>query len=151
MAPVTRNLWEKGKMINAVRGGPSGDVGGGGQKRVAYKLTVPNGNVERYARDSTRSSKEVVQINPGKTPILSDRIESELVKYCIEVDSIYGLRRNDAKCIALQLAIRNSHLSKKINLKNGCRNSSSGIYPTDGEIISRYVLDSVKSTRKSHK
>jgi hypothetical protein len=65
------------------------------------------------------------------------------LKYCIEVDSRCGLRRNYVKCIALQLAIQRKLAGKMV----------AGIlkvkYPSDGDITTRYFLGSVKSTRES--
>jgi hypothetical protein len=38
---------------------------------------------------------------------LPEQVEGQLIKYCIEVDARYGLKRNYVKRIAFQLAIRN--------------------------------------------
>jgi hypothetical protein len=79
-----------------------------GYKRVTKQLNVPKGILERYVKDNAKSLEELVQVNLGRRPILTDRMESDVVKYCIQMDTrYYGLRRNDVKRMAFQLAIRN--------------------------------------------
>jgi hypothetical protein len=78
------------------------------RKRAAKQFIEQKGTLERCVKDSTKSLEELVQLNLGRRPILPDHMESELVKYCIEMDArYYGLRRNDVKRMAFQLAIRN--------------------------------------------
>ncbi|KAJ4425741.1 hypothetical protein ANN_27937 [Periplaneta americana] len=44
----------------------------------------------------------------GRKPILPEKIEEELVEYCLLMESkFYGLARNDIRRIAYQLAVRN--------------------------------------------
>jgi hypothetical protein len=75
----------------------------------------------------TKYVEDLVQVHLGRRPILPDHIESELVKYCTAVDArYYGLRRNDVKRMAFQLAIQNGiqhpfSLQRKSAGKNGCR------------------------------
>jgi hypothetical protein len=48
--------------------------------------------------DNTKSLEELVEVYLGRRPILPDHVESELLKYCIEMDArYYGLRRNDVQ------------------------------------------------------
>jgi hypothetical protein len=78
-----------------------------GYKRAAKQFIEQKGTLERCVKDSNKSLEELVQVNLGRRPILPGHIESELVKYCIEMDArYYGLRRNDVKRMAFQLAIR---------------------------------------------
>jgi hypothetical protein len=47
MAPVNRKLWEKEKMIRAVRSVRAGQMG---YKRAAKQFNEPKGTLERYVK-----------------------------------------------------------------------------------------------------
>jgi hypothetical protein len=103
MAPVNRKLWDKEKMIRAVRSVRAGQMG---YKRASKQFNVPKGTLERYVKYNITSLEELVQVNLVRRPILLYHIESELIKYCIEVDArYYGLRMNNLKYMAFQSAI----------------------------------------------
>jgi hypothetical protein len=75
-------------------------------KWAAQLFNVTKGAQERYVKDNTKPLKELGEVNLGRRPILPGHSESELVKYCIEMDAIcYGSRRNDVRSVAFQLAI----------------------------------------------
>jgi hypothetical protein len=91
--------------ILAVRSVRAGQMG---YKRATKQFIEQKGTLERCVKDSTKSLEELVQVKLGRRPILPDHIEGELMRYCIEMDARhYGLRRNDVKRMAFQLAMRN--------------------------------------------
>ena len=56
-------------------------------------------------KDTSRSPEELVNVHLGRITVLHS--ENKLVEYCLIMDQIcYGLRRQDLKRIAFQLAIR---------------------------------------------
>ena len=59
-------------------------------------------------KDTSHSSKELVSVNLGRRTVLPSELENKLVDYCIIMDQkYYGLRRQEIKCVAFQLAKRN--------------------------------------------
>jgi len=60
-----------------------------------------------YVKDTSRSS-ELVNVHLRRKTILLSELENKLVEYCVIIgQSYYGLRRQDTKCMAFQLALRN--------------------------------------------
>ena len=54
----------------------------------------------------------------GRKTVLPSELENKLVEYCIIMDQNYdGLRHEDIKCMAFQLAIRNG-LKHPLNQEN---------------------------------
>jgi hypothetical protein len=147
MAPVNRKLWNKEKIIHAVRSVQADQME---YKRAAKQFSVPKGTLERYVKDNTKSLEELVQVNLGRRPILPNHTESELAKYCIEIFArFYGLRRNDVKRMASQLAIRNGIQHPfSLQRKSAGRKKVSGIFEakfsTDSENTTRYFSCSSK-------
>jgi hypothetical protein len=104
--PVSRKIWDKETVIRAVRIVRAGQMG---YKRAA-KQSVYRKILKRYIKDDTRSLNELAEVNHGRRSILRKDVDSQLVKYCIELDAIYyGLRRNDGKRMAFQLTVRNCY------------------------------------------
>jgi hypothetical protein len=69
---------------------------------------VPTGTLERYVKDTSRSPEELVKVHLGRRNVLPSELEYKLLEYCIIMDQrYYGLRRQDIKRMAFQLAIRN--------------------------------------------
>jgi len=82
--------------------------GGTGYLRVPKYFAVPRETPERYVEDTSRSAEELVNVYLGRRTILPSELENKLLEYCIITDqSYYGLRRQDIKRMAFQLAIRN--------------------------------------------
>jgi hypothetical protein len=79
--------------------------GGMGYLRASKYFSVPKGTLERYVKDTSLSPGELVIVHLGRTLLLS-AIENKLVEYCITMDQYYGLRSQDVKRMAFQLAIR---------------------------------------------
>jgi len=64
------------------------------------------------------SPEELVNVHLGRKTVLPSELENKLVEYCIIMDqSYYGLRRQDIKRMAFQLAIRNG-LKHPFNQEN---------------------------------
>ena len=69
-------------------------------------------------KDTSRSSAEVVNLHLGRKTVLASEFENKLVKYCVIMDqSYYGLRHQDIKRMAFQLAITNG-LKHPFNQEN---------------------------------
>jgi hypothetical protein len=69
-------------------------------------------------KDISRSPQELVKVHLGRKTVLPSELENKLVEYCIIMDQIYdGLRRQDIKCMAFQMAIRNV-LKHPLNQEN---------------------------------
>jgi len=76
--------------------------------RVSKYFSVPRGTRERYVKDTSHSSKELVSVNLGRRTVLPSELENKLVEYCIIMDQKYfGLRCQEIKCVPFQLAKRN--------------------------------------------
>ena len=59
-------------------------------------------------KDSSRSSEEAVNVHLRRKTVLPSEIENKLAENCVIMDQSYnGLRRQDIKRMAFQLAIRN--------------------------------------------
>jgi len=87
--------------VSAVRVVRSGEMS---YFRASKYFSVPRGTLERYVKDTSRSAKELVSVNLGRT-VLPSEFENKLVEYCISMDQKYcGLRHQDIKCVAFQLA-----------------------------------------------
>jgi hypothetical protein len=85
-------------MCRAVRVLRSGDTG---YLRASKYFSVPRGTY-------IPSPEELVNVHLGRKTILPSEHENKLVEHCIIMDqSYYGLRRQDIKRTAFQLAIRN--------------------------------------------
>jgi hypothetical protein len=88
-----------------------GVVGSGemGYLRVSIYFSVQRGTPESYVKDTTRSAEELVNMHLGRRTVLPSDLEHKLVEYCMITDERYcGLRRQDIKCVAFQLATRNA-------------------------------------------
>ena len=71
-------------------------------------FSVPRGTLERYVKDTPRSTEELVNLHLGRRTAVPSERENNLVAYCIIMDQRYcGLRHQDIKHMAFQLAIRN--------------------------------------------
>jgi len=69
-------------------------------------------------KDTYRSPEELVNVHLGRKTVLSSELENKFVEYCIIMDQSYdGLRRQDVKRVAFQLAIRNG-LKHPFNREN---------------------------------
>ena len=59
-------------------------------------------------KDTSGSPEEAVNVHLGRKTVLPSELENKLVEYYIIMDqSYYGLRRQNIKRMAFQLAIRN--------------------------------------------
>jgi hypothetical protein len=75
-------------------------------------------SLEKYVKHTSPSPEELVNVNLGRKTVLASELENKLVEYCIIVDqSYYGMRRQDIKSLAFQLAIRNV-LKRPFNQEN---------------------------------
>ena len=91
-------------MCRAVRVVRIGDTG---YLRASKYFPVPKGIMERYVKDTSRSTEELVNVHLGRT-LLPSAIENKLLEYCIIKDQrYYGVRRQDVKRMVFRLAIRN--------------------------------------------
>ena len=73
-------------------------------------------------KDTSRSPEELVNVHLGRKTVTPSELENKLVEYCIIMQqSYYGLRRQDIKRVAFQLAIRNGlkHPFNQENLEAG--------------------------------
>jgi len=78
-----------------------------GYLRASKYFSVPKETLERYLKDTSRSPEQLVNVHLGRT-LLPSATENKLLKYCIIKDQrYYGLRRQDVKRMAFQLAITN--------------------------------------------
>jgi len=69
---------------------------------------VPRGTLEKDVKDTYLSPEELVNVHVGRRIVLPSELENKLVEYCITMDQrYYGLRRQDIKHMAFQLAVRN--------------------------------------------
>ena len=69
---------------------------------------MPKLTLERYVEDTLRSPEELVNVHLGRRTVLPSEVENKFVEYCITMNRrYYGLRRQDIKGVAFQLAIRN--------------------------------------------
>jgi hypothetical protein len=79
-----------------------------GYFRASKYFSVPRGTLERSVKDTSRSPEELVIVHLGRRTVLPSELENKLVEYCIIMGQrYYGLRRQNIKRMALQLAIRN--------------------------------------------
>jgi hypothetical protein len=71
-------------------------------------LSVLRGTLERYVKNTPCSPDELVNVQLGRRTVLPSEPENKLVEYCITMDQRYcGLRCQDIKLMAFQLAVRN--------------------------------------------
>ena len=99
-------------MCRAVRVVRSGDTG---YLRVSKYFSVPRGTPERYVKDTSRSPEELVNVHLGRRTVLPSELENKLLEYCVVMGQRFnGLRHEDIKRMAFQLAIRNG-LKRPIN------------------------------------
>ena len=92
-------------MCRAVRVVRSGEMS---YFRASKYISVPRGTPEMYVKDTSCSPKELVNVHLGGRTVLPSEPENKLVEYCIVMDQrCCGLRCQDIKCMAFQLAIRN--------------------------------------------
>jgi len=69
-------------------------------------------------KDTSRSSEEVVNVHLGRKTVLPSELEAKRVEQCVIMDqSYYGLRHQDIKRMAFQLAITNG-LKHPFNQEN---------------------------------
>ncbi|CAK9811620.1 hypothetical protein ANTQUA_LOCUS6886 [Anthophora quadrimaculata] len=67
-----------------------------GYKMAAKHFVIPKGTLKRYIKNTDFSLKHLVSKSLGRKPVLSQKIEAELVQYCLVIDIRYfGLRRSD--------------------------------------------------------
>lgn len=108
MPPIKRKTWDHTAMIQAVNAVRRKEMG---YLRAAKRFGVPKGTLERYVKKDVRA-EDLVQVGMGRRPALPIDLEAELASYCKEMDRrFYGLRLQDIKYMAFQLAI-------KINLRH---------------------------------
>jgi len=106
ISPSTqRKNWTKQAMCRAVRVVRSGETG---YLKASKYYSVPTRTLERYVKDTSLSPEELVNVHVGSRTVLPSELENKLVEYCITMDQrYYGLRCQDIKSMAFQLAIRN--------------------------------------------
>ena len=106
MPPSTkRKNWGRVATCLALSFVRNGDTG---YLRVSKYFSVPRGTPERYVKDKSRSPEGLVNVHLGRRTVLPSELENKLLEYCIIMDQrCYGLRRQDIKRMAFQLAIRN--------------------------------------------
>jgi hypothetical protein len=69
---------------------------------------VPRGTLVRYVKDTSCFPKELINVHLGRRTIVCSELENKLTEHCIIMDQrYYGLRRQDIKHMAFQLAKRN--------------------------------------------
>jgi len=69
-------------------------------------------------KDTSRSPEELVNVHLGRKTVLLSEFENKLAECCIIMhQSYYGLRHQDIKRMAFQLAIRNG-LKHPFNQEN---------------------------------
>jgi len=103
-------------------------IGDTGYLRALKYFSVPRANSGEVP--TSPSPQELVNVHLGRKTVLPSELENKLVEYCIIMDqSYYGLRRQDIKPMAFQLAIRNG-LKHPFNkkLENLGRNSFNPFY-----------------------
>jgi hypothetical protein len=92
-------------MCRAVRFVRSGDTG---YLRASKYFSVSRETLERYMKGTSRSPEELINVHSGRRTVLPSEFENKLLERCIIMDQRYhGLRRQDIKRVAFQLAIRN--------------------------------------------
>ena len=92
-------------MCPAVRVARSGDTS---YLRASKHFSVTRGILEKYMKDTSRSLEELENVHLRRRTVLHSEPESKRLEYGIVMDQrYYGLRRQDIKCLAFQLAIRN--------------------------------------------
>ncbi|XP_022824970.1 tigger transposable element-derived protein 6-like [Spodoptera litura] len=105
MPPIKRKTWDHAAMIQAVNAVRRKEMG---YLRAAKQFGVPKGTLERYVKKDVRA-EDLVQVRMGRRPALPIDLEAELERYCKEMDRrFYGLRLQDIKYMAFQLAIKNN-------------------------------------------
>jgi len=74
--------------------------------RASKYFFVPRGTLERYVKDTSRSTEELVNVHLGRRTVVPSELKNKLLEYCILMDQRhYGLRRQDIKRMAFQLVI----------------------------------------------
>jgi len=87
-----------------------------GYLRASKYFSVPRANSGEVP--TSPSPEELVNVHLGRKTVLPSELENEVIKYCIIMDqSYYGLRCQDIKCMAFQLAIGNG-LKHSLNQEN---------------------------------
>ncbi|CAH1992525.1 unnamed protein product [Acanthoscelides obtectus] len=101
---IKRKQWDKEAMVRAVQAVKNKEMG---YQKASQIFQVPKGTIEMYVKDA-RSVHELVSTSLGRKPALTCEMEKMLAEYCIQMEKkFYGLRRQDVKHMAFQLAIRN--------------------------------------------
>ncbi|KAL3277190.1 hypothetical protein HHI36_012541 [Cryptolaemus montrouzieri] len=119
MPPIKRKTWDHAAMIQAVNAVRRKEIG---YLRAAKQFGVPKGTLERYVKKDVRA-EDLVQVRMGRRPALPIDLEAELESYCKEMDRrFYGLRLQDIKYMAFQLAIKNNLRHPSVLLKLLLRN-----------------------------
>lgn len=100
--------WNKENMTAAIRAVQNRSMG---LRAAAKRHGVPVGTLHRYMKAENPCSKMLVKM--GRESTLGDEIENQLVKYCLQMESIYfGLTRTDIRSMAYQLAVKNNLVNK---------------------------------------
>jgi hypothetical protein len=61
-----------------------------------------------HVKNTASSPEKLVNVQLGRRTVVSSELENKLVEYCIIVDQrYYGMRGQDIKYLAFQLAVRN--------------------------------------------
>jgi hypothetical protein len=79
-----------------------------GYLRASEFFSVPTGTLGRYVKDTSRSREELVNMHLGRRTVLPSELENKPLEYCTNMEQrYYGLRRQDIRRMAFQLAIIN--------------------------------------------
>ena len=97
--------WDPNQMelaIHAVRNKEMGYL------KASKQFGVPKSTLEDYVKQFNKTPEQLVAVPIGRRPILSLKLEENLVSYCLEMDRrFYGIGLADIKRLAYQLAIKN--------------------------------------------
>jgi hypothetical protein len=117
-------------MCHAIRVVRSGDMG---YLRASKYFSVPRGTLERDVKGTSRSAEELGYVNLGRSTVLPSELENKRTEYCIITDQrYYGLRRQDIKHMAFQLAIINA-FKHQLAIINGFKHPFNQEKSVDGK------------------
>ncbi|KAJ8874622.1 hypothetical protein PR048_025488 [Dryococelus australis] len=111
MAPTLskspRKQWESASMLKAVEAVRNKEMG---FLKASKTFCVPRSTLENHVNHKTIQDAEVLcSTMLDRKCVLPDELESKLAEYCMVMEKrFYGLRTNDIRRLAFQLAARNN-------------------------------------------
>lgn len=103
---VKRRAWDPQAMVQAVAAIKEKKMG---YLKASKTYNVPRSTLEDYVKHKTKDIQALLETKLGRKSVLGNDLETQLVKYCeVMEERFFGLKIQDIKQLAFQLAIKNN-------------------------------------------